>query len=231
MLAAQESSPALFSIAASLALHPFFEALPPDAIEALAACASSRAFTAGQTLLLEGDPSAGLWLIEKGSVKVYKVNPEGDELILLLLGPGQSFNEIPALDGGPNPANAAAISDSTCWLLPGQAVQDALRQYPDLALSIIGKLTARVRTLVNRLEDLTLYSVASRLARFLIQQSDDPALQATGVTRAAIAAHLATTPETISRILRSFEEAGAIRFDRHRIVIVDPAALRMIAML
>ena len=52
-----------------------------------------------------------------------------------------------------------------------------------------------------------------------------------GVTRAAIAAHLATSPETISRSLRALEEAGAIRFDRHRIIIVDSDLLQSIALL
>jgi CRP-like cAMP-binding protein len=73
--------------------------------------------------------------------------------------------------------------------------------------------------------------VAARLARFLLQQADSSALAEIGVTRAAVAAHLAIAPETVSRVLRSFEETGAIRFDRHHIVITDLAALRTIALL
>ena len=88
-----------------------------------------------------------------------------------------------------------------------------------------------MRGLVHRIEDLTLYGVVVRLARFLLQQAEDPALSAPGVTRAAIAAYLATTPETISRALRTLEDSGAIRFDRHRIIIVREDLLRDLAAL
>jgi CRP-like cAMP-binding protein len=76
-----------------------------------------------------------------------------------------------------------------------------------------------------------LYSVPARLARFLLSQSEAPALEGPGITRTAIASHLATTPETISRTLRMLEDAGAIRFDRHQILIVNEALLRDLAML
>ncbi len=92
-------------------------------------------------------------------------------------------------------------------------------------------LARRVRGLVHQIEDLALYGAVVRLARFLLKQAEDPALSAPGVTRAAIAAYLATTPETISRALRTLEDNGAIRFDRHRIVIIREDLLRDLAAL
>jgi CRP-like cAMP-binding protein len=231
MVTTHNPSPPEFSLTGCLARHPFFDALAPDDLAQLATQAAARSYSAGEILFLEGDPCSGMWMIEQGSVKVFKLNPEGAEHILHLFGPGDTFNEIPALDGGPNPANAAAITASTCWLLPSEVVIQTLNTHPGLALAVIGKLTARIRTLVGHIDDLALYPVAARLARFLLEQADSPTLQGTGVTRAAIAAHLATTPETVSRVLRSFEQAGAVHFDRHSIVIADPAALRTIALL
>jgi CRP-like cAMP-binding protein len=76
-----------------------------------------------------------------------------------------------------------------------------------------------------------MYSVTVRLARFLLLQSEDPSLSGPGVTRTTIAAHLATTPQTISVALRELESTGAIEFDRHRIVILDETLLRDIALL
>lgn len=223
--------PSTFSLAETLARHAFFDALLPDQLSWITGQAVMQTFQQGEMIFFEGDVCQGLRVIEKGSVKVFKLNPEGAEHILHLLGPGHTFNEISALDGGPNPANAAAMTDATCWLLPSEVLMEALHAYPDLAISVIGKLTARVRTLVDHIEALALYPVAVRLARFLLQQADGTSSDAPRVTRAAIAAHLATTPETVSRVLRSFEEAGAIQFDRHHIVISDPAALRTIAIL
>jgi CRP/FNR family transcriptional regulator len=231
MVTANSPTHSEFSVADCLARHPFFEALAPADRTWMAGRAAARTFGAGEMVYLEGDPCSGLWMIEKGGIKVFKLNPEGTEHILHLLGPGDTFNEISALDGGPHPANAAAMTNAVCWLLPSEAVIQALHTYPGLAISVIGKLTLRVRTLVEHIESLALYPVAARMARFLLQQADSSTLGQTGITRAAIAAHLATTPETVSRVLRSFEEAGAVRFDRHQIVIVDAAALRAIALL
>lgn len=221
----------LESAAAHLSASPYFDQLAGSEIEMLAQRCIRHSFDAGEIIFLEGDPSAGLWLIAQGSVKVFKVNPDGEEHILHLLGAGKTFNDIAALDGGPNPANAAALNAVVVWLLPVAIMHDLLANNNQLAVKVIGLLTARVRNLVNQVEDLALYTVQIRLARFLLKQAEDPSLSGPGITRAAIAAHLATTPESVSRILRSLEEAGAIQFNRHEIIIVSEKLLRAIAAL
>jgi len=209
----------------------YFETLDADALERLAEQTQRRHFEVGETIFLEGDPADGLWIIDQGRVKVYKINPEGEEHILHLLGDGNTFNDIAALDGGTNPANAAALSAATLWLVPSDVLRDLLLNNGQVALRVIQILAGRVRVLVQQIEDLALYSVTIRLARFLLKQAEDPALSGPGVTRAAIAAHLATKPETVSRSLRALEANGAIRFDRHRIIIADEHLLRAIAAL
>ncbi|GAB1422715.1 hypothetical protein MASR2M15_29540 [Anaerolineales bacterium] len=92
-------------------------------------------------------------------------------------------------------------------------------------------MASRVRNLVDQIEDLALYSVMVRLARFLLKQSRNPELEGSAITRTVIAAHIHTTPQTISNVLRTLEEAGAIEFSRHHIVIVDEKILNVIAML
>jgi len=144
---------------------------------------------------------------------------------------GDTFNDIAALDGGPNPANAAAIGDVTAWVIPSVILHEVLDSDRTMALAIIQGLAGRVRQLVFQIEDLALRSVMGRLARFLLEQVENPALTVPAVTRTLIASHLATTPETVSRALRSLEEQGAIQFDRHRIIIVKADRLREIALL
>lgn len=94
-----------------------------------------------------------------------------------------------------------------------------------MALAIIQGLTERIRFAAGRMEDLALHSVTARLAHFLLEQSENRSLKHPAITRALIANHLATTPESISRSLRILEKAGAIRFDRHRIIITKPDIL------
>jgi CRP-like cAMP-binding protein len=206
-----------------------FDTADAPGCEALAQRAVHRQFGPDQMLLVEGDPSGGLWIIERGRVKVFKLSPDGREHILHLFGPGDSFNEIPALDGGPNPANAATVSVVTAWVIPSEAVVEVIEKKPALAMRVVRVLGERVRMLVGQIEGLALRSVTGRLARFLLDRVEQPAFGGPEVTRAMIAAHLATTPETVSRALRTLEEAGAIRFDRHRIVIVNSGILSAIA--
>ncbi len=224
-------APVDFSVAGSLRQHPYFKDLHPQSVAALAEEALRRTFAAGELIFLEGEPSAGLWIVERGRAKVYKLHVEGREHILHLPGPGDSFNDIPALDGGPNAASASALSPLTAWVIPPDSLAAALERDPAFALAVIAGLSERVRALVQQIEGLALYPVQARLARFLLSQSENPAVAGPGITRATIAAHLGTTPETVSRVLRALEEAGAIRFDRHRIVVVDLDLLRGIALL
>lgn len=223
-------SPAAFSLIERLGDLPYFKALGPDRLAALADRSFCRTFAPQTTLFAWGEPAAGLWIIENGRVKICRVSADGREHILRFAGPGDSFNEIPALDGGPNPASAITLSQVSAWVLPEDVMQAALRADHDLALVVIQVLTQRMRELVQQIEDLALCSVTARLARFLLNQLDNMALSGPGVTRASIAAHLATTPETVSRALRTLEDIGAIRFDRQDIVIVRPDLLRSIAM-
>lgn len=209
----------------------YFESLDAAALEWITDQMIRRTFAAGESIFLEGEPAAGVWMIETGRVKIYKLNPDGGEHVLHILGDSNTFNDVAALDGGVNPANAAALSDVTVWLLPSDVLAAAIERYSALALKVIRVLAARVRYLVGQIEDLALYSVMVRLARFLLKQAEDPALSGPGVTRVAIAAHLATTPQTISNVLRALEDTGAIRFDRHRIIIEKEDLLRSIAML
>ena len=220
------------SVKAHINSITYFEGIAENELTYITEHSVLRTFTSGEIIFLEGEPADGLWIVESGQVKVFKLNPEGNEHILHLRGPGKSFNDIAALDDGRNPANAAALSpEAQVWLVPCDALTYVLTHDAQVALNVIRLLAVRVRSLVDQLEDLTLYPVIVRLARFLLKQAEDPALNGPGVTRTAIAAHINTTPQTISNLLHSLEEAGAIQFDRHRIIIVDEQALRSIAML
>jgi CRP/FNR family transcriptional regulator len=210
----------------------YFNGISPEETNYVAEHSLVRSYGAGEVIFLEDDLAAGLWVVEQGHVKIFKLNPDGGEHILHLRGPGKTFNDIAALDGGKNPAHAAALSaDVRVWLIPSDVITYVLTRNSQVALNVIRLLAVRVRSLVGQIEDLALYSVMVRLARFLLKQATDPSLSGPGVTRTAIAAHINTTPQTISNVLNSLQDAGAIRFDRQQVNIVEERILRSIAML
>lgn len=210
----------------------YFEGIQDDELAYVAQHSTAHTYGMGEMIFFEGDPASGLWVVDSGHVKIFKLNADGGEHILHLCGPGKTFNDIAALDGGGNPANAAALSqDARVWLIPADVLIYVLTRNAQVALNMIHMLAERVRSLVGQIEDLALYSVMARLARFLLKQASDPSLSGPGVTRTAIAAHINTTPQTLSNVLHSLDAVGAIRYDRQHVMIVDRELLRSIAML
>lgn len=209
---------------------PYFNGLPEPLLDSLAAACIARHVNRGQLIFLEGEPCAGLHIVASGGVKIYKLSPNGREQILHRVASGETFNDVAVLDGGPNPASAAAIAETDIWVITRDALQRLAQQYPQLAWALIESIARRARHLVAMVEDLSLRSVKARLARLLLAEAEQAAKADTldrsqMVTQAEIAARLGTVREMVGRALRELADDGLIEFDRHRIVVVDRAAL------
>ncbi len=220
-----------FALHALLRRTPYFAHVGEAGLDSLSQRAVQRVFATHEILFLEGESSAGLWILEHGRVKAYKLSPDGHEYILRFFGPGDTFNDLAALDGAANPISTMAVTDVSAWVIQAAVFAQALQTDHELALAVLKGLVGRVRFVVGRMEDLALRPVTARLARLLLDQVENPALAHPAITRALVANHLATTPESVSRSLRVLAEAGAIRFDRHRIIIANPDVLRQQAQL
>ncbi len=213
---------------------PYFAGLNDDVLAALAAVTRERRYVRGQVLFLEGDPCAGLHIVAAGEIKIFKLSPQGREQVLRQLGPGSTFNEVPVLDGGPNPASTAAVTDATVCVIARDDIKRLAQAYPSLAWALIESTARHTRHLVLMVEDLSLRSVKARLARLLLIEVQ--ASTATGeidrsqmITQAEMAARLGTVREMIGRVLRDLADDGLIMFDRHRIIIKDQEALAAVA--
>lgn len=213
---------------------PYFAALPDNLLAALTEVAMERTFARGELVFLEGEPCAGLHIVGSGEVKVFKLSPQGREQILHRFVAGDTFNDVAVLDGGPNPASAGALTDATLWIIPRTQLKRLAEAHPVLAWALIESIARRARHLVGMVEDLSLRSVKSRMARLLLAEARrtpaSGALDRTQmVTQAEMAARLGTVREMIGRVLRELADEGIIEFNRHRIVIVDVRNLEAVA--
>jgi CRP/FNR family cyclic AMP-dependent transcriptional regulator len=205
---------------------PYFQTLEDEGLVAAAQAVICRRYGAGEIIFLEGEPDAGLLLVVAGLCKIYRLSEGGREHVLAMLKPGDSCNEVPVIDGGPNPANLAAVEEATVWIITQESLNRLRRQYPSLNDMIIRNLAMRCRQLVQRVYNLSFLSVTGRLAAFLLQQSDqDSELNRRQWTQDEIAAHLGTVREMVGRAFKELQEAELIAFDRHRIEILDRAGL------
>lgn len=211
---------------------PYFALLPADASAELLGAWKRCTFGAGTMIFLEGAPTAGLYAVAAGQVRIFKLSPEGREQGLHLAGPGSTFNDVSALDGGPNPASTLALAETVLYHLERETLLDLMARHPVLSHALAEYFAARVRLLVGKVEALAFYSVATRLARLLLEQAalDEPVLpRQRWLTQQEMAVQLGTAREVVGRLLRSFAARNLITFDRHQIRLIDREALEHIA--
>ncbi len=122
---------------------PYFAGLTDEVLAALVAVAGSRRYARGQIIFLEGDPCAGLYIVAAGEVKIFKLSPQGREQIIHQLGPGGTFNDVAVLDGGLNPASAAATTDATLCIIGREDIRRLAYAYPQLAWALIESIARR----------------------------------------------------------------------------------------
>jgi CRP-like cAMP-binding protein len=205
---------------------PYFFGLSPADLDSISKLIFEKIADRGEIILLEGEWAEALYFVVSGVVKVFKTSAEGKEQILNIVRPGESFNDVPIFDGGANPASAQAMGPAVLYGIKKSDLGIILRGYPQVALNVIQVLSQRVRHLLSLVEDLSFRHVTGRVAKILLEHTGDETGSRPRLTQQEMAAMAGTAREVVGRSLKALEEEGAIRLDRHRIVISDKEALR-----
>ena len=205
-----------------------FARLGPQARQDIAPYLRERTLTAGETVVWEGEACEAVYFVTQGLLRVRRMSPEGREQVLAYLGPGESLNLVPALDGGENPATVEELSDASLLTLSCGQFHAILYEHPEVAQVVLTQLAREVRRLSDMVEELALHTVRTRLARFLLGHAEG-ASPPKGWTQEEIAASIGTVREMVGRTLRAFSEEGLIRRPRGRIVVVNHAGLQRVA--
>lgn len=209
----------------ALTAIPYFAKLDAQLLQMLARAAVRRAYEPSEVVFLEGEPCAGLFIVESGWLKSLKMSPKGREQILRLVGAGEAFNEISVLLSSPNLVTVVALERSVVWVIQCDTFLQLLDQYPPLARIITQNLAQRVLNLLSLVEDLSLRPVEARLARLLLEQSANKVQRHRWATQAEMASRLGTVPDVLNRALRSLVEQELIAVERHQIKILDRKGL------
>lgn len=206
----------------------FFQGLGEESLKTLAASTTLRRFERGEVLFWEGDACAGLHIIQKGSVKLFRVSPLGRQHIIRVMQEGDTCNEVPVFDGGENPVNVEALEETTVWVVDAGAVQSLMRTDPEFMRKTIQNLSRMMRHLVNLVSEMAFYQVTHRLARLIgeIPPEELRGESSTRWTQDQLAARLGTVREVVARSLRELERSGAINVENRRIVITDNEVLQ-----
>lgn len=221
------------SIAGDLRFLPHFRGLPGDLLQELAAGARRLHLAAGQVVFSEGAPARAFYSVKRGTVKVYRISTDGREQVLHHLGEGRTFAEAAVLTMPAYPAHAVAVGDTELIEIGAERFLALFRSDPRLAAAMVGSLSMWLIGLTERVEELSVASATARLAHYLLRL---PSRLEEGViaielpfAKKDLAAHLAITPETLSRILRRWQDARLLRSVGRRFEILDERLLVAIA--
>jgi len=194
-------------------------------LEFLAENTQLISFEAEETIIREGQQSLGLYFIDSGQVKIFKYSSSGREMIINVLGAGESFNEVPVFDQLENPGNVSAVVDSLIWLIDAEALRMVITKYPQAARQIIINLSQNLRMLVGKVAELTFYTVTTRLARLIGKLPSDQLSGSERLTQDDLAARIGTVREVVARSLKELENEGVIEVQRGKIKIIDKEKL------
>jgi CRP-like cAMP-binding protein len=195
--------------------------LSDDALARVASVVRARTYTPGEMIIFEGDRCQAAYFVAEGQVRVYRLSPTGREQVLARLGPGQAFNTVPPFcSHGINHATVEALTPVNLYAIACDDFRRLVGECAELALAILQDFAGRLDHLTNLVEDLSLRTVRARLAHFLLEHADS--IQASrNWTQDEIAANLGTVRDMVGRTLRAFADAGLVRMERQRIVLLD----------
>ena len=215
----------------ALADSPALAGLSPRVVRRLAAMAVIKRYQRRAVLFRAGDSPAALHFVLSGRVRVARQVESGSS-VLHFEDAGGVLGEIPVFGGGAYPATATAAETVRCAVLSGETVDRLLAEEPELARFALHRIARRARIVLERLDELSDYSVKARVAGYLLTRAESTARHVidVGISQAALADQLGTVREVVVRSLRALCDDGALRRDgRSRFVVADEQRLRELA--
>ncbi len=185
---------------AILAQATFFQGLAPQSRMALAGICRARELRKREQLFREGDRGEGLFLLASGNLQLFKTAPDGAEVVIKIVKPGETFAEVVLFEEDRYPVNAMALTACRLYVFLRQDIQQLLGS-ADFRRDFIAMLMRKQRYLTERIRQLSSQDVAARLLAFLREQHGPRDLMQTAISKKDIAAAIGVTPETLSRLI------------------------------
>jgi len=184
-------------------------------------------------LFEQGSELTDIYLLISGSVKIQRLAPSGDEKVLEIIRPGQTFAEALLFFGGARyPVSAVTVLPSIVVGINAEIYLKLLNTSNALCISLLGKLSQRLHWMVNEVDRLTLHNATFRLVDYLLSHISEENSSRVGVSLMApkhvIASRLSIKPETLSRTLKDLSKKGLISLEGSEIELLDIEKLRQL---
>ncbi len=211
---------------------PLFHELSPEQLAHIAAGTREKRLSKGEMLFHKGDAPHGFYLIVFGQIKLAFPSTQGNEKVVEIIGPRQSFGEAVMFMDRPYPVFAESLDDTLLLNIPKSAVFELLERDASFARRMLAGLSLRLHSLVQDVESYSQRSSSQRVIGYLLEHaaqvggSEGETAVALPTSKQVIASRLNLTPETLSRVFHDLAEAGLISVHGKAITIHDQNRLR-----
>lgn len=214
------------AVAEQLAGMDLFVGLAREALADVAGRGRLQTLARGTILFAQGAPADSCHALITGRVRIAQSGPEGDQVIVRFVGPGETFGTVALFTDGRYPAEAAAVIDSVGISWPEPTLLELIHQYPQIALNLVRIVGERLREAQERLRELATQRAEQRIAHALLRLTDADAIAGKHgaaiefpLTRQDVAEMCGATLYTVSRFLTAWEKAGYIETHRKHLTI------------
>ena len=218
------------AIANTLRQSDLFADIPAHDLNAIASITVTKSLRRGEYLFLENAPMDGFYIVQKGAIKLHRLNLKGHEQVFHIFRARESFGEEMILSDRGYPAYASAVENSQILLVPRNEFLGLMKTHRELAFCLLRSGGQRVCAMMKRVDDLTLKDASTRLASWLMQHcsdpdTDEPQRIELQMTKQLLALELGLVSETLSRTLHSFRDQQFINVQGRSITLLCPVRL------
>lgn len=214
------------TVVSSIALKtfPLFHGIPDDVLASIARVAMMRRIPRGQTVVCVGNKSDYVYFVLTGSLKVVVSDEDGREVILSILGQGELFGEMGMFDEQPRSASVIAVVASDLVMIAKSEFRQIMQEHFEIAWRIMCNLAERLRNADRKIESLALMDVYGRVARLLIEMSEDvegKTMVVRKISKQDIAKMIGASREMVSRVMKDLGQQGLIEETGHGILLCE----------
>jgi CRP/FNR family transcriptional regulator, cyclic AMP receptor protein len=217
--------------AAQLQAQPLFRDLSPGGAEALCRNANVIKLFRGEAVFNKGDAGDYLYVVVDGTVRATSGSADGRTAMLNLIGKGDIFGEIAALDGLPRSTDVIAHSDCILVAIPGRDLLRVIDEHPQLATKFLELLCRRLRWTSGQVERLMLQTIPARLAGTLVRLAEretEGTPSRIEMTQQQIGEMAGMSRESVNKLLALWAAEGWVRLGPGYFDVVQIEALRAV---
>ena len=215
---------------------PVFAEMDAGELDDVIARAKAQRIPKGTAVFRQGEQTKSFFVLLHGRLKVVKVTPSGQQVLIRFVNPGDIYGIAKALSREDYPATATAVIDSVTLVWPSDIWDEFMTSHPSMSLNVMRMMGDRLQEAHTRVKELSTEEVERRVAHTLLRliaqsgrSTEEGVMIDFPITQQDLAQASGTTFHSVSRILSGWESEGLVTIGRRKVVVSDVEGLSHLA--